>query len=83
MPRRTRTPRPQRGYLDPGYMRSVERLLSERREFESLTPTMLTQAAQVTADDIASATRYWDRANAGQPAEHLLDATTWEGPWDG
>lgn len=79
--RAARARRPQRGYLDPGYLRTVERLISERREVEQVTPYELAERATVRTRDVADAITYWDHANAGTDLVGLLDATAWEGPW--
>lgn len=82
MNRRPRVTRPQRGYLDPGYMRGVERVISERREFEQVTAYELVERATVRERDVRDAERYWDKANVGTELVGLLNTTTWEGPWD-
>lgn len=62
-------------------MRDVERVLSERRDFEQMTPQRLQEAAQIVPDDVTEGVLFWERANAGNDAERLLRATPYEGPW--
>ncbi len=65
-----------------GYMRTVERLLSEQRDFHALTPQAIADASRVSDSDVTRAIALWEHANAGQAPEQLLNATPYEGPWD-